>query len=184
MSTITVVTSNPNKAKEIAVILGGGDITSQALEIHEIQSFDLEEIVRYKVTEAQKKIDASVLVEDVSFDIAALKGFPGPFVKFWEKNVGYDIAVQIAQTFGDDRVVARCGVGYADAERVLYAEGSVSGRLVSRREGEGFGFDFYFLPDGEQKTFSEMGLAAKNKVSHRKRGFEWMLEQLTAFRIL
>lgn len=178
MPTITVVTSNPNKAAEIGSILIGTDIASTALEIPEIQSFSLEEIVKEKALHAYRKLQRPVLVDDVGFYLDVLKGFPGPFVKFWEKDVGYDLAFQIAEKFCNDRVTVRCGFGYADASRFLYAEGVVEGRIVSQRGGNGFGFDFYFIPDGYDQTYAEMGREEKNKISHRRKGIDAMREKL------
>lgn len=177
MSPITLVTGNPNKAKEMASILGA-DMRIQACDVTEIQSYDLQEIVRAKAIEAQKIIGGAVLVEDVSMDVSALGGFPGPFVKFYERSVSHDRSVQIAQALGDDKVVIRCGIGYADGERFLYAESNLPGRLVSRRGGEGFGFDPFFIPGGYEQTFAEMGLDKKNEISHRRQAVDMMREIL------
>jgi XTP/dITP diphosphohydrolase len=47
-------------------------------------------------------------------------------------------------------------------------EGAVSGNITEERRGEGgFGYDPVFIPDGHGKTFAEMSLDEKNKISHR-----------------
>jgi XTP/dITP diphosphohydrolase len=47
-------------------------------------------------------------------------------------------------------------------------EGAVSGNITEERRGEGgFGYDPVFIPDGYAKTFAEMSLDEKNKISHR-----------------
>ncbi len=178
MPTITLVSSNPQKVIEAQSILIGTDIVAQGLDLPEIQSFNLEEIVRAKAEAAYQQLQSPVLVDDVAMDISVLKGFPGPFVKFWEKNVGYDLAVDIGGKFEDHRAVVRCGVGYADGSNILYTEGIIAGQLVARRNGEGFGFDFYFIPDGYNQTFGEMGREAKNKISHRYLAFAAMKTKL------
>jgi XTP/dITP diphosphohydrolase len=49
-----------------------------------------------------------------------------------------------------------------------YFEGIVNGNLLSERQGkEGFGYDPIFVPVGYDKTFAEMDMAVKNKISHR-----------------
>lgn len=178
MAPFTIVTGNPNKAREIGEILGIPDIAMRKIDAPEIQSFSLEEIVKAKVEFAQKECGRAVLVEDVSFDLEVFKGFPGPFVKFWENNVGYDVAAEIAEKMGNNRVTVRCGVGYADESRYFYTEGNVSGTIVPRRGASGFGFDFYVVIDGETQTFAEMGPERKNAISHRKLGWEAMREKL------
>ncbi len=187
MSVLTLVTGNPNKALEIGMILGIDALASQAIHTPEIQSFSLEEIVRTKAEFAQKELGSAVVVEDVSLDLEVLKGFPGPFVKFWEENVGYDLAAEIAAKLGNDRLTVRCGVGYADGERFFYTEGKVHGRIVPRRApsgGWGFGFDFFVLLDGQERTYGEMSKEEKNAISHRKLGWEAMREKLIVEGIL
>ena len=154
------------------------------MDIAEIQSFNLEEIVKFKAEQAFKEIGSAVLVEDVSFYAESLNGFPGPFVKFWEKNVGYDRAVEIAEKLGNDRISIRCGVGYKDEIQFIYVEGEILGKLVQQRGESGFGFDPYFQPDGYEQTFAEMGKEEKNKISHRRKAFDLMRERLQAERIL
>ena len=174
MKNITFVTSNPNKAREVESILGTDNLAMRSLEVSEIQSFSLEEIVRAKAEEAQRQMNEAVLVEDIAIDLPVLKGFPGPCVKFWEKVGGHDAAVEIAEKLGDARATVRCGVGYADGDQFLYVEGKVDGTFVAKRGDEGWGFDFYFVPQGETQTYSEMGPDAKNLISHRRKGWELM----------
>ena len=47
-------------------------------------------------------------------------------------------------------------------------EGRLEGEIAKAMKGnQGFGYDPVFLPEGETKTLAELGLAFKNKVSHR-----------------
>ncbi len=47
-------------------------------------------------------------------------------------------------------------------------EGIVKGEIIKEKKGEeGFGYDPVFLPQGYSKTFAEMNLEEKNKISHR-----------------
>lgn len=178
MPTLTLVTGNPNKALEIGMILGIPDLANRAIDAPEIQSFSLEEIVRAKAEYAQKVCGSAVVVEDVALHFEMLGGFPGPFVKFWQNEVGYDRALDMARKLGNDRALVRCGVGYSDGERFIYAEGERSGRLVSPRGETTFGFDRHFLLDGQEKTYGEMSKEEKNAISHRKLGWEAMRVKL------
>lgn len=180
MTKLTVVTGNPNKAKEIGMILGQ-EVVPHKLDIPELQSLELRKVVEAKARAAWGQLKTPVLVEDVSFALDAMKGFPGTFVKFWEDNVGYDLAAEIAEKIGNDGVVVSCGVGYCDGGEVLYSEGSIAGSIVPRRGGEGgFGFDYYFVPAGSDQTFAEMGAEAKNAISHRQKGWSAMREMLAS----
>lgn len=164
---ITLVTGNPNKLKELQAIFSGVKMRTEALDIPEIQSLDLEEIVRAKVRAAFDAVGGPVIIEDVSFEIAAMKGMPGPFVKWWAKTAGYEPALAVCEKAGDWSALARCGAAYCDGERVEYVEGVLSGRMTQKSEGEGFGFDYYFVPDGYDETVAELGMDVKNQISHR-----------------
>ena len=49
-----------------------------------------------------------------------------------------------------------------------YFEGSVKGVITSKRLGSrGFGYDPIFVPEGHDRSFAEMSLEDKNKISHR-----------------
>ncbi|MEK7073106.1 MAG: non-canonical purine NTP pyrophosphatase, partial [Patescibacteria group bacterium] len=139
--------------------------------------------VEAKARAAFALVQAPVLVEDVALDIAALGGFPGPFVKFWLHHVGYGRAAEIAMKMGDQRVTARCGAGYCDGERFIFVEGVVSGTIVPKR-GEGFGFDPSIVPDGHDQTFAEMGMEKKNMLSHRSRALTAMRQKLVEAGVL
>lgn len=177
---LTLVTSNPNKAAEFARILPDVAVETRALDLPEIQSISLEEIVRAKAAAAFAEIGAPVLVEDVSFEIGCLNGFPGPFVKFFARQVGYDRTLQFAETIGDFSARAVCGIGYADENGVHYVEGEVRGSLTTRAEGEGWGFDFYFVPEGETETFAQLGPEKKDELSHRGNALRAMRDRLTS----
>ena len=50
----------------------------------------------------------------------------------------------------------------------LQFEGSVEGEILTKSKGvDGFGYDPIFQPIGYSKSFSEMNLLDKNKISHR-----------------
>jgi XTP/dITP diphosphohydrolase len=52
-------------------------------------------------------------------------------------------------------------------------EGVVKGQIVKDYKGTGgFGYDPIFVPDGYDRTFAEMDLVEKTKISHRGRTFE------------
>jgi len=56
----------------------------------------------------------------------------------------------------------------------MYAfEGKVEGKIIDTPRGtKGFGYDPIFVPDGFDKTFAELGLEIKNKISHRAKAME------------
>ena len=84
-----LITGNPHKLVELQRMLPPSiEVEHRKLELDEIQSLDLHEIVRHKLREAYKKMKAPVMVEDVSAELASLNGLPGPFIKFFEQQLG------------------------------------------------------------------------------------------------
>ena len=50
--------------------------------------------------------------------------------------------------------------------------GTVTGTILYKERGNGgFGYDPIFVPDGEMKSFAEMSLIEKNRISHRALAF-------------
>lgn len=76
---ITLITGNLGKAEEVSRYIGF-PVEHQQIDLEEIQSLDLEEIVKDKAVRAFEKIQSPVLVEDVSFVFHSLGGLPGPFI--------------------------------------------------------------------------------------------------------
>ncbi|KQS33072.1 RdgB/HAM1 family non-canonical purine NTP pyrophosphatase [Dyadobacter sp. Leaf189] len=58
-------------------------------------------------------------------------------------------------------------------------EGTVEGTIIPDKRGSnGFGYDPIFVPDGYDRTFAEMTLAEKSKLSHRARAFTKLVDFL------
>jgi len=58
-------------------------------------------------------------------------------------------------------------------------EGIVTGSILEEREeGEGFGYDPIFRPDGYEHSFARLGDEVKNRISHRARAVEKLVEFL------
>ena len=59
-------------------------------------------------------------------------------------------------------------------------EGIVRGSITERKQGtSGFGYDPVFRPEGYDETFAEMGSDEKNRISHRARAVQRLVEYLT-----
>lgn len=163
---IVVVTSNKNKLSEINEILGTNHKVSK-IDICEIQSLDLDEVIAQKAKDAYEKIKRPVLVEDISLEIEALGGLPGPLVKFFLNTVGTEGTVRMIHGKNTKtKVVA--AVAVYDGKHLRIFKGVVFGTLSKKDKGSsGFGFDKIFIPKGYNKTYAQMPQSLKNKISHR-----------------
>ena len=169
--TISIVTGNPGKVRELEVMsLGRLKFQMLQLDLPEIQSLDLKEIVTDKLQRAYKEAATPVIVDDVSAELENLNGLPGPFIKFFDQRLDGKALLTLA---GEEnaKVTIRCVVGYYDGSKMLFGEGSVIGSVVSPRGENGFGFDPIIMPDGETRTMSEMTAEEKLAISHRGKCF-------------
>ncbi len=59
-------------------------------------------------------------------------------------------------------------------------QGEIQGVITREKHGlQGFGYDPVFLPDGFDRTFAEMELAEKNRISHRALAVQKLIDYLT-----
>ena len=66
------------------------------------------------------------------------------------------------------------------ARQVLTFEGFCEGRIALSASGQGgFGYDPLFIPEGQSKSFAELGEKEKNRISHRSRALEKVRAKLS-----
>jgi non-canonical purine NTP pyrophosphatase (RdgB/HAM1 family) len=168
---LVFVSSNPNKAIEAERILGA-PLLRVDLSLPEIQAATLEEITRHKLELARTRGYQQLIVEDVSLGFDELGNFPGPYIHWLLKAAGGRGLGAIAYALRDPSAVARCCVGYFDGGQIHLLLGETQGRILVQPKGEsGFGWDAWFLPEGEGKTYAQMNANEKDAVSHRGRAY-------------
>jgi len=155
MKQVIFATGNKGKATYATKLLGF-EVVHQALDLPEIQSLDLRDIIGLKLQRAFEIIQKPVLVEDVSLEFEALGKLPGPFVKFFIDQIGLESMCRMLD--GKSRkCTARCIIGYKDADTVKFFEGVRYGEVAQKPTGDGgFGYDKIFIPDGYKTTRANM----------------------------
>ncbi|MDF3068981.1 MAG: non-canonical purine pyrophosphatase, rdgB/HAM1 family [Polyangiaceae bacterium] len=172
------VTSNANKWLEAQRILGYA-IERVELDLDELQAETVGAIALAKARLAYERLRRPVIVEDAGFELMALGGFPGPYIKFWERLGGLESLCRAADGLGDRRVRAVCALGICSDAGSQVVEGSVDGLLALHPRGHaGFGWDAVFVPKGEGRTFGEMAPEEKDARSHRRRAWELLRDRL------
>lgn len=152
------ITGNQHKADYLSKLLGI-PLEHQKINLDEIQSVSLDEIVTHKVKQAYETAGRPVLVEDVSLGFTALGGLPGPFIKFFvEAEDGLEKLCRMLDGFEEKSARAECVFGYYDGERLELLRGGLSGTIAEHPRGEGgFGWDKIFCPEGfEGQTRAEL----------------------------
>lgn len=166
-----VVTGNKNKLKEFNKILGTNYKLSK-IEIPEIQSLDLDEVISQKAKAAYAKIKKPVIVDDVSLNIKELKGLPGTFVKFFIHTIGTEGTVKLLKNKKRKAIVTGA-IAIYDGKKIKIFKDRTFGTLIKKDKGKnGFGFDTVFVPDGYKQTYAQMSPDLKNKVSHRAKALK------------
>lgn len=177
MSNITFITGNQKKADYLAKYLGF-PVEHVKLDLDEIQSLDLKEIVEHKVRQAYEKIKKPVIVEDVSLEFAALGRLPGTFIKFFVDEVPFEIICSMID--GKTRkATARCVFGYFDGQDLKLFEGGLDGEIATTPSGEnGYGWDKIFIPQGYTVTRASLEEKDDQKTYLQIKPFEKLKEFL------
>ncbi|MFN3909692.1 MAG: XTP/dITP diphosphatase [Candidatus Anstonellaceae archaeon] len=170
MKNLLFLTSNKHKVAEAKKILNkfGINFISKNSKGFEIQSDSLEEVARICARNAYKHFKKPLFVEDSGLFINALKGFPGIYSSYVLKTVGCN---GILNLLGQERHRSAkyiSTVAFVNSKGQLKIfKGEVKGRISrSIEEGEGFGYDPIFIPEGHSKPFSKI-INIKEKISHR-----------------
>jgi XTP/dITP diphosphohydrolase len=165
--TLTFVTGNKDKAKEAQSIIDF-PISVEHLSLDEIQDEDIQIVVKRKVQSAFEILHKPVFVDDVGFYIDVWNGFPGPFIKFLLQNNANDLMLYMMRNEANRKVRLVSAIGFCDGVRTEVFIGEKLGTMAKKISGsDGWGLDPLMIPDGYDRTFSELGNETKNKISHR-----------------
>jgi inosine triphosphate pyrophosphatase len=152
----TFITGNQHKADYLSRQLGF-EISHQKVELDELQSTDLHEIVAHKLRQAYAVVDAPVLVEDVSLSFKVLGDLPGPYIKWFVEHSGPEACCRMLDGFDDRSATIRCTFGYYDGQTMEFFDSELLGTISDHPRGEnGFGFDTFFINEGYEITRAEM----------------------------
>lgn len=179
MEKITFITGNEAKAKLLERHLHI-KVNHKKLDIDEIQSLDLNDVVTEKAKAAFEIIKSPVLVEDVSLVYNALGKLPGPFVKWFLEEIGNTGLCRLINHYKKDRsatvTVAYC---YFDGKESKIFDAYIKSKIAAYPRGDkGFGFDSIFISSGESKTWGEVEVSKGGASRMRKEALTKLEEYL------
>lgn len=192
---ILIATNNAHKAEELAAILGQIDGVS-IVTLRDIperlpepveDGATLEENAYIKAREIHTATGLPVVADDTGLEVAALGGAPGVLsARYAGEDASYaDNCRKLVESLegaADRSARFRTVICYVDAQRTLFAEGSVDGTILPQMRGEGgFGYDPLFVPAGQKRTFAEMSPEEKNRISHRARALAGLGDVLSPY---
>lgn len=176
MKSLTFITGNLNKVKwtqKYSPI----PITHKKLDLIEIQSLDIKEVVEHKAKEAYKILKKTVLIEDTSLVMHAYGKLPGTFIKWFLQEIGVTGLCKLADNT-DREATALVMYGLYDGKTLRFFEGQMDGYIALKPRGKnGFGFDSVFIPKGQNKTQAEMTDEEFDKFNKRRIALEKMRKE-------
>jgi len=192
---LTIATRNRHKTQEMTAMLGPHWMVEDLYGRLELPEPDesgatFEENAAIKAVAAARALEGLVLADDSGLEVDLLEGAPGirsaryagPKATDKENRVRLLADLTRVNHLAHEPVTARfrCAMVIAEKGAVLGTFcGRVEGRIVRAEAGTGgFGYDPLFIPDGYNETFAELDAQTKNRLSHRARAMEQVLEWL------
>ncbi|OGE31507.1 hypothetical protein A2631_00080 [Candidatus Daviesbacteria bacterium RIFCSPHIGHO2_01_FULL_44_29] len=174
---VYLITGNKNKVAEFERVLGG-KVNHVALDLDELQGMDGDVISEHKVKQAYAQIKKPVIVVDQKLEIACLNGFPGPLIKWFWETIGLEKICRIVDCFDDRSVIARNTLTYYNGQELKHFYAEAKGQVDDHPKGHtGFGWDPIFIPEGETKTYAELGV----KNPHYHETYTVVIEEFKKF---
>lgn len=131
-----------------------------------------------------------VMAEDSGLEVKGLGGLPGVHSARYAGENAKDaenllkvLKMLQLKAVSDRSACFRTALVVIDPNGVESThEGLLNGLIAKAPAGtEGFGYDSIFIPEGETQTLAQLGLAFKNRVSHRTRAVQAWLSSNTHF---
>ena len=173
---IVFVTGNAKKLEEFVAILGKTfpkEVVNKKVDLPEYQG-EIDEISVEKCRAAAAIVKGPVIIEDTCLCFNAMKGLPGPYIKWFLDKLGADGLYRMLDGWEDKSAQAVCTFAYSNGpeEPVILFQGRTTGTIVSPRGPKDFGWDPCFQPDGFEETYAELPKETKNRISHRRKALQ------------
>lgn len=182
-------TQNKNKALEIQKMLPN---TIRIKTLSEINCQDdipetaptLEGNAILKSNYVVEHFQVDCFADDTGLEVEALNGEPGVLSARYaglqkDSNDNMDLLLERLKGQTNRKARFRTVISLVvEGESHLF-EGIADGVITESKSGsEGFGYDPIFQPNGYEQTFSEMTLTEKNKISHRGKAIQKLVDFL------
>lgn len=187
---IVIASTNQGKIKEISALLQGFDIGSLS-DYNNIPEPDepydsFMENAIHKAKYYAQIIQQPTLSEDAGLCIPALNNFPGVRTKDFAQECGSmrEAFLELEQrltNFTDKSAFYKCAAALYNpfTKSLITFEADEYGHLAFPAKGKhGFGFDPVFVPEGYNSTMAELGLDIKNKISHRAKAINGIINKI------
>lgn len=187
---LVFATHNQNKFKEVKILLPSYIELASLTDIgcyEEIpETADtLEGNAQLKADFVTEHYGLPCFADDTGLIVDALNGAPGVYSARYageQKNADDNMSKLLLELKDKDVRSARFQTVIAlnlNEIRTFFT-GTVNGQITTAKSGQkGFGYDPVFQPEGYDKTFAELSLDTKNKISHRGKAIQQLVIYLT-----
>lgn len=139
----------------------GIELIQERLDTPEIQSTSVEEVAAYSAKWACEKSGKPVVVTDAGYYIEALKGFPGPYIKYINQWLTSEDLVRLMQGKENRKVISRDCLAYCEPgkEPVTFVcewVGQIADRPVITDKPGSTSINEIFIPEGYDKVEAEI----------------------------
>lgn len=189
MDKLIFATNNEHKLIEVRQMLSG---MFNVIGLNEAGIFEdipeneptLEGNAETKAQFVHKKFNANVFADDTGLEIAALNNEPGVYSARYagtdkDANANMKKVLEKMQNIKERKAQFRTSICLILNNTTYFFEGTVKGEILTTPTGnEGFGYDPIFKPENYATSFAEMPMNEKNKISHRGRAVQQLVEFL------
>jgi len=163
MKDVIFVTGNMHKAKYFSEMVGM-NIPHKKIDVDEIQSLDVREVVARKAKQAYDQIQQPVIVEDTKLVFNAMGMLPGPLIKFFFEELEPEGLCRILDGYSDRTATIGAAIAYYDGEHLEIFESELPGEIAKKPVVDsGFGWNKVFIPKGAREALGSMNDEEFNK---------------------
>lgn len=192
MKKLVFATNNPHKLEEIRAILGSkveilslADIGCDADIPETAETLEGNALIKAHYVYDNYKLDC--FADDTGLEVDALHGLPGVHTARYAYPDRHDPEANMIKLLealrenNDRNARFRTVIALIEKGKEHLFEGVVEGVIAREKSGtQGFGYDPVFIPEGNCKTFAELGEDIKNTISHRARAVQKLAEYLAS----
>ena len=192
MKKLVFATNNPHKLEEIRAILGSkleilslADIGCDADIPETAETLEGNALIKAHYVYDNYKLDC--FADDTGLEVDALHGLPCVHTARYAYPDRHDPEANMIKLLealrenNDRNARFRTVIALIEKGKEHLFEGVVEGVIAREKSGtQGFGYDPVFIPEGNSKTFAELGEDIKNTISHRARAVQKLAEYLAS----
>ncbi|MCE7061772.1 non-canonical purine NTP diphosphatase [Dyadobacter sp. CY343] len=182
-------TNNLNKLTEIQALLGDQfelvTLADIGCDVDIPEPYDtISENSRGKAAYVYENFQIDCFADDTGLEVTALNGEPGVKSARYagaQRNPddNINLLLQKLSSLPDKSARFVTVITLVLNGEFHQFEGIVEGKIIAEKRGtNGFGYDPVFVPDDFDRTFAEMTLEEKSKLSHRARAFAKLVDFL------